>query len=228
MGVDPNAANAILTYPPGAVGRDLPSLVDQLRSGRPTTAGVAIPGEPARLSVRLDSDVGIDPGFGADALASTERDIDISVVVRDGDGRLHRLSGDPAAVTGKDQRVEIPLDGTVDGTPVRPTFPLTLEAVEVQVAPPLNVPIVGTIQVTEVAASSQPTGDAWTSVGWDPGCHGLAVVPRRRDGDPWLSSAARPGGAARDRDGGGRRRRRHLRLEREPRGDLPLAGLGRR
>ena len=172
LALDPAAAGRIVTYPPGVTGQDLPVLVDELLAGRPTTAGVAIPGEPERLSVTVDADLHADPGFQSDAIAPDWPGLAVSVVVRDGDGRLHRLSGEPGTFVGADQRIDIPLASTVDGVTVRPTFPLTLEAMEVEVAPPLNVPILGTVDVTGVSAGSSAGAAGSTSIGWDPGGQG--------------------------------------------------------
>jgi hypothetical protein len=55
---------------------------------------------------------------------------------------------------------------------VRPNFPLTLEGLEVEIAPPLNEPVLGTVDVTGVSASRAATGTSWQPVGWDPASAG--------------------------------------------------------
>ena len=63
LAVDPAATARIVRFPPEAAGA--PALLDRLAQDRPTTAAVALDGEPRRLALTLDADLEVDPvGLG--------------------------------------------------------------------------------------------------------------------------------------------------------------------
>ncbi len=157
----------------GSTG-DPAALVSSLVAGRPQTAAVPLPGSPTRLALTLDADLHGD----ARGTAADPGTIVIAVVLMGPDG-LERIEAQGASPNGVGQIVTIPLTATVGGRAVAPTGPLSLEAIEITVAPYGDViggvTTTGTFAIRGVAVGfddAAATGPAWTPVPFNPGAAG--------------------------------------------------------
>jgi hypothetical protein len=146
----------------------------QLADRRPESAAIDLPGDPRRLALMVDADLEPDPGLGEGPDFSKDyRGLRAAVVIEDGDGRFHRFEApDRGLISGVGQRLVIPLEASVRGTPVRPKGPLRLRSLELGYDAPANSGIVGTLDLTGLEASAEATGTAWepvrmpTDAGW--------------------------------------------------------------
>jgi hypothetical protein len=126
------------------------------------------------------------------------------VVVLDGDGRIHRLIGGTAALTGAGQRIVVPLQATVDGIELRPSYPLSVVGVELELLPG-RWALGGVVDLVSIEMSAAAAGDDWSNVDLAPGAAGWSWLratdsqpPARYDppaGRPWQidAEAAVPG-----------------------------------
>src|SRR4029078_1037695 len=91
---------------------------------------------PLRLSLVVDAAIAADPTVTQDPDAPDAsptpapvmppdwRGIDVTLLLEDGDGRLHKVEGTTAGLmTGAGQRIEIPLTADLDGQRVSYTGP---------------------------------------------------------------------------------------------------------
>ena len=157
MAVDAGVVGSMTTIPLDGATDDPASLLAEMATRRP--AGVALPGAPQRLEIVVDSDLAVPP----DAPPVTEgpgstASITPSVVLIDGDGRLHRLDGAAAPVAGEGLRLEVPLSVQLDGATAAPGPPLRLEAIELQVTAPVYTLLEGTLALRDVAVSDDVAG----------------------------------------------------------------------
>ncbi len=140
----------------------LAGLVEQ----RPS-AGQPLP--PGTSSVALTIDAAFEAADLGDPFPEAEmppgwEGIVPAVTVIDGDGRIHRFAGTVRGTfDGAGQRLEIPLGATIEGIPRPATEPLTLLAVEFELSPPPNTPVIGAIDLRSVEAGGAA---AWTPVPW--------------------------------------------------------------
>jgi hypothetical protein len=152
--------------------------LDEMRSARPEGYAVPLPGEPARLSVRVE----IEPDIreGDEEIDPDDRRVQVWLTFVDSEGYKHRIS--PGRVHPDDGEVELVTDLTDelgDGTITRPQYPLELNAVEFTTAGPLGGENRGTIQLSEWQISEDRDGDDWnavpvenlTSTTWDASTH---------------------------------------------------------
>ena len=103
------------------------------------------------------------------------RGIDVTLLLEDGDGRLHKVEGTTAGLmTGAGQRIEVPLTADLDGQRVAFPGPAKLAGVELSFRMPADMTGIGTLDVLGVDASDSPTGDAdWRDIGWKPSTDGF-------------------------------------------------------
>jgi hypothetical protein len=97
--------------------------------------------------------------------------VGVSIVVLDGDGRLQRFDGGSAFLSGAGQRIEVPLTSRIGDQELTPAYPLRIEAIELTVSTN-GTPASGSIDLREVAASPDDSGDTWQAVQLDPGATG--------------------------------------------------------
>jgi hypothetical protein len=172
---------------PIAAGSRLDPIVGDTLAAVATTSDVPtipLPGEPVELHVTLD--VGLDirqefvgaPPLGPDdplpprSPNATDRVL-VRAIIEDGSGRWYRVSGGSAQTVGLGQVVAVPLTVTVEGQTLRPTYPVSLVAIEVQ--PVLGFGVAaGWLDVTGLATErvtidgSPATNEGWT---WTKGGH---------------------------------------------------------
>ncbi|HTS14868.1 MAG TPA: FtsX-like permease family protein, partial [Candidatus Sulfotelmatobacter sp.] len=167
LAVDPATAATML--PSSAVrGADPALALGALAAARPTFAAVPLPGQPTvlRLSLRLMTTSGQD----LEGASMT-----VQVVLRDHDGRFYRVVPNlEVPVDGAVHAVDVPLVGTLNGTALRPTYPLALEAVQVQSS--LGPDVSGRAVLLGVSVLADPAGPA-TPVQLDPAPLAQALIP---------------------------------------------------
>jgi len=148
LAVEPQTAARMLSAS-GAGGADPAASLAALAQARPASHAAPLPGQPTSLRVTLR----IAPAASDD---DQSRPVSLQVVLKDADGRLFRLI--PNADVAFDDRshtVEVPLVATLAGRPLRPAYPLALEALQVVSAGFFDdgqATLVGVQAVTDVSA----------------------------------------------------------------------------
>ena len=183
VAIDAAALPAMATVLGEPSSAPIETLLDELVEARPAV-GASLPAGTRRVALTFDaalaaSDVPspitdermeIPPGWLG---------IDASVVVRDGDGRIHRFAGvERARFDREGQRLEIALASSIGATEAGPAEPLALLAIEFALTPPGGVPTIGHIDVRSVegAAVDRDGPGTWTPIAWNPKALSLETV----------------------------------------------------
>jgi hypothetical protein len=173
LAIDPTVTPAIVNYPTAEAAERLPELLSGLAGERPTNAAVPLEGDPRRLAVVIDSAIVADTEADPDAAIPADLEgISVTVVLEDGDGRLHRVTGDSGRFAEADQRIEVPLTTEIDGVEVAFPGPVRLQGLELAFYPPRGVIGIGRVDVLGMEASDSATGGGWVDVGWEPNAPG--------------------------------------------------------
>lgn len=138
------------------------SLMSELEAGRYTLPGIELAGEPERIGVMLEAveegilAIDVIPDFGGaeGELLPTEFGGEVSVVLRDDDDLLHRVRLGQLAVNEGTQTLEASLLGELDGTRLRPAYPLHLVAIEIASGYPSFAEREVTLDLTQIVTSS--------------------------------------------------------------------------
>jgi hypothetical protein len=183
LALDPATAPRLVNYPDAEAAATLPPLLAKLAAERPPSQAVAIDGRPLRLALLVDAAVAADPegngdpGAQAPVMPADWRGIDVTMLIADADGRLHKVAGtQPGLMTGPGQRIEVPLTADVGGRQVAFPSPASLVGVELSFRMPPDMLGIGTIDVRGVEASDTATGEgdgAWHDIGWTPASAGF-------------------------------------------------------
>ena len=196
---DPAAAAGIINYPSTASAGRLSGLLAQLAAQRETTAAIELPADTRRLSITIDADLHNDPDQTPDGIIPPDwAGIQATVLLEDGDGRLHRVDGGAARFVGAGQRLEIPLTAIVAGTQVAFPGPARLMGFDLAFRSPDSEPASfasGTVDVLAVDASPSDTGGGWQALSWTPSVAGwrwLATDPFGPN-RPYAPPTGRPG-----------------------------------
>lgn len=169
LAVDATAAATMTTIPIDGATGDPAALLAEVASRRPAGAAVALPGTPRRLALVVRSDVALPPDQPPPTGPGSTASLRPSVVLIDGDGRLHRVDGTAGPIAGDELLLEVPLSVEVDGVVATPTPPLRIEALELQVTAPAFSFLEGTLVLDDVLVSDDASGSGWTPVALDPG-----------------------------------------------------------
>jgi hypothetical protein len=187
LAIDPETAPMLVNYPDAKTAAALPPLLAKLAKDRPASNAVPIDGQPVLLGVLVDAAIAADPNAATEdpgapppVMPPKWRGIDATTLLQDGDGRLHKVTSElPGLMTGKGQRIEIPLTTTIGGREVAFPGPISLVGVELSLQMPDQLVGVGTIDVLGVEATDDRFGEAgWHDIGWTPandGFHWTAV-----------------------------------------------------
>jgi FtsX-like permease family len=179
LGIDAAQVASQADLPGGPKG-PLATSLSGLAAGRPSVPALALPGQPLRLQVTLDSAlsaVAID-GFGLPAgeVVPAPQGIEVDALVIDGDGETWRFeSTNMVDFSGSGETLDIPLQPSASTEPSpaivsQLTPPVRLESLEVVIEPPnTGTPTTGTIDIRGVQASGETSGDSWTAVPFDAG-----------------------------------------------------------
>ncbi|HSS35954.1 MAG TPA: FtsX-like permease family protein, partial [Patescibacteria group bacterium] len=170
VGLDPGAIEMIVrSSGAGTTPADLAALA----AARPVTAAVGLDGRPRRLAVTIDAGLEVNTAGSGDTQAPPDwKAVAAAVVLRDGDGRIHRLDVGETALAATGERIVLDLGTVIDDLPVEPTAPLRLESVELTITPPPGLVIDGTVELGGLAVSPTDAGDDWTPVALDPSAAG--------------------------------------------------------
>ena len=190
VALDPTTAGPIVAAAdarspgPGSTAPDRAGLLAALADHRLELPTVPIPGSPRRLAVTVDAAFEADPEVGSGTIEPGSGGLSVSAVLRDADGRLFRTSGANGELTLAGQKLILDvLDADPEAAPsgsasldaaLRPSGPLSLEAIDLTILPAGEVSINGRATITGVAASETAAGDA----GWRP-------VPVAGDAPGW-------------------------------------------
>jgi hypothetical protein len=145
--------------------------LDALAAETPALASLPLPGNPARVAVSLDAAFEPDPEVGAGRFGEGARQLAVTAVLRDADGRLFRTTTASGSLAAAGQRLILTVanrqtpTGTVNDRvdpALRPTGPMELEALELVVRPADELAISGRATVTGVEVTNAVEGD----VGW--------------------------------------------------------------
>jgi hypothetical protein len=181
LALDPASAPRLVNYSDDAAAATLPALLAKLAAERPPSKAVAIDGHPLRLGLDVDAAVAADPNATNDPDAPPQvmppkwRGIEVTMFLQDGDGRLHKVTGDlPGLNTADGQRIEVPLMAQVDGRQVAFPGPASLVGVELSFRMPDELVGIGTVDVKGVEATDARIGEAgWHDIGWTPASDGF-------------------------------------------------------
>ncbi|MFL5725290.1 MAG: FtsX-like permease family protein [Chloroflexota bacterium] len=177
----PETAPDLVNYPDESAGTALRPVLAQLATGRPPVGSVPIDGSPRRLALHVDAAVAADPNGNGDpnvtppVMPADWRGIEVTLLLEDGDGRLHKLSGTtPGLMAGADQRIEVPLSSDAGGVRVAFPGPVHLQAIELTFRMPADMVGIGTVDVLGIDASDSLSGDGdWRAIGWTPSTDGF-------------------------------------------------------
>ena len=184
LGIDPVATPALVNYPNAEAAARLPPLLAGLADERPSNAAVPLHGDLRRLAVVLDAAIVADTEADPEATIPPDYPgIAIAVLLEDGDGRLHRVTGESGRFAGEGQRIELPLTAVVDDVEVAFPGPARLQAIELSFVGPRDVISIGRVDVLGVEASPTTAGDEWVDVGWAPNAAGWRWVAIRSGDD---------------------------------------------
>lgn len=187
LALDAAQAPSIVAFRPDLSNQSLASLMHSLSAARPSVPSADIPGTPQQLA--FDIAITIDPlPANAPALRTTNIGPSINVVVQDAKDMMFRITINQITADGTTQRIIVPLAYRMsNGKVALPSFPLKLVAFEFDVIPLRDVARTGTIQLHDVMANNQLTGDTWSPVSidwskfsWSSNEVGLSQVPSIR------------------------------------------------
>ena len=202
LGIDAAQVASQADLPGGPKG-PLATSLSSLAAGRPDVPTLALPGQPLRLQITLDSAMSAvyaegDPRSGK--IEPAPQGIEVDALVIDGDGGTWRFtSANNVAFSGSGETVDIPLQ---PGAATEPSpaivsqlaQPVRLEALEVVLQPPNSgTETTGTIDIRSVQASGEASGDSWTAVPFDAGQPGWSWLRLDQSGwNPYVPPVGQP------------------------------------
>ncbi len=192
LALDPSArstASAAIDSGPSA------GLMADLVTARPATTALDLDGQPRRLALTIDSDLRIDQTASGDVEVPTDwRPVSITVIVQDGDGRLHRIAGGTAGPHELGRRIELPLATVVDGLTGTAVYPLRVVGLDIELTPPPDAVATGSVELKELSQSPTDSGDDWAPAGLDPSAKGWSWTRLAAEGNaPYRPPAGSPG-----------------------------------
>ncbi|HET9215217.1 MAG TPA: ABC transporter permease [Gaiellaceae bacterium] len=174
LALDASRAAEVVDIRPDLAERPLSELFAPLASERPELAAVELPGEPRRLAIAVGLTVypsSDDPPGFPDELLVADVGLSLSLVLRDADGLLHRLSGGELTSNRSNRATREVVfeleDRLADGSAGRPGFPLALVALELRVNAGFGISRRATLVLGRLTADGAPVEapDAvWTVV----------------------------------------------------------------
>ncbi len=174
--LDSRHAPGIVTFRPDLSSTSFGALMDQLALGQPDVSGVLVPGETARLrfsyALHYVQSATETPPAPSGSGATTNQPIDpstvstrITAIIEDGNGLLRSFDLGILASDGQPHQVILPLADQMSGDRlVLPTGPLQLTQLQLSVYSPHGPNFTGQLQLTDLGASDQLSGDQWVSV----------------------------------------------------------------
>jgi hypothetical protein len=201
LAVEPETVESLVTLPPearvGDAADGVAALLAPLVEGRWGAPTVALPGEPQRLAIELDAELAVPSEMlGPDEPEPAGGSVGIAIVLSDGDGRLHRLTGQQIRTSGRGQRAEVSL-GDADGQREL-LAPISLEAIELTITPPAGYVLGGSVGLGRVLVAPSSADEDWTAVPFDTGGAAWKWIREQtapRSGIPGELTLRPPGGS---------------------------------
>jgi hypothetical protein len=166
VGLDPASIRAVDVGSTAAGLADHAAAVDALAAATTPPPTLPLPAATRRLAVTIDSSFSEvdDANPSGTPLATGTPGLRVGIVLRDADGRLLRLPDVSGSLAALGQRLVIDLaDPAAPG--LQPAAPLSLEAVELMIAPGDPIAILGTAEIVRLEATSDAAGVAgWTTL----------------------------------------------------------------
>ncbi len=160
LGIDGPAMADVIRQPDSATTDATRGMLESLAAGRPAAPGLPVADGTSRLSVVVDSTFTAEAGF--ETVPPGYEGLDVSAVVVDGDGRISRIPGTPAALGVEGARSVITLapPGST-GALAPPVHVLAIE-LELSLTGLPDTLANGIVTVRALGTSPDPTGDGWT------------------------------------------------------------------
>ena len=171
LAVDAGATAGLASFAPGAFDGSPQAAMASLEAA-PAAPMLPLPGRPERLAVTLATGL-VDSGTAGrptDQNASPPS-VYVSAVLSDSNG-LHRFDGGSVQLSTASGVATIDLAATVGGATYRPAYPLSLEAIEIEVGAPSPSQLNGTVELRGLAASGSSSGSDWQPIDLNLGAAG--------------------------------------------------------
>jgi hypothetical protein len=166
LAIEPEGAAAVMRLPDDPASQALPSMVAALDDARSVPEGVAVQGEPVAFRIVVDARLTSRASGTDEILPGAQPTMAGAVTFEDADGRLHRVLGDRVPGRRGEVVLEVPLGADDDAAGA--AYPLQLRAVDLVLAPPSGVSVVGRVDLRDVEAVSGDPGGATTPIALDP------------------------------------------------------------
>jgi hypothetical protein len=153
LALDATRAASVVNLRPDLAAEPIGDLFDRLRPNGDGATGLALEGEPTGilLDVTASLESIVPEDVDAVPFSQTHRGVLTSVVVRDADGAVHRVSGPRLSVGLGPQQSLVPLESDVEGRAVHPGYPLELLAVELEIQLPEGGFAIGSLSLDGAA-----------------------------------------------------------------------------
>jgi hypothetical protein len=178
LALDASAAPALVHLRPDLSVAPVSELMAPLAAARPSLDAVRLPGEPRALRLAVDLKIGQlerseydekTKMFAFVPVESSEiagwRGLDLSVVVRDARGLLHRFDGQRTTVDGGPHEMVVPLGPEANAAEATFAYPLDLLAIEIVIRIPEGYQVPNArVTVGDLARADAPDAAAWLPV----------------------------------------------------------------
>jgi len=163
LAVDATRAAEIVEIRPDLADTPLAELAETLAAQRPELAALDLPGTPEELTIRARARVEVpEDNVSRFGLPRTPSPPSLALVLRDGDGLLHRIPAGDLPADGEEATLSV--DVATEGR--APSYPLSLVAVELRAHAGFFDSRSGTFEIGDIAAgaaSVEPDADVrWT------------------------------------------------------------------
>ncbi len=176
LSLDTSTAQRIVEVRPDMGSAPIGTMLGTLAAARPQVDLPALPGSPQRVRLDLALSLGSPPPSDEQSPLRSV-DVLVSVVVRDGEGLLHRFDG-PRSTVSADLRARpvVALATSADGRVLQLSGPLSLAALELRVITHGTFAPGAQFTFNAVELSESLEGESWTAYRLDPGEQGWASV----------------------------------------------------
>ena len=200
LALDASAAPALVHLRPDLSAAPVAELMAPLAAARPSLEAVRLPGEPRALRLAVDLKIGQVERSEYDEKTKTFvfvpaeaseiagwRGLDLSVVVRDARGLLHRFEGQRTTVDGGPHEMVVPLGPEANAAEATFAYPLDLLAIELLI----RIPERYQVPNARVTVGDLASADAADAPVPRRGCRSRSRC-RTAGGAPSPTSAGRP------------------------------------
>jgi hypothetical protein len=167
LALDASSAASVIGFRPDLAEEPIADLLARLPATGATEPPVVL--TEAATAVELSVTSALEPFVPEDGgveFSPGFRGIQPSILVRDADGAVHRITGARLGVGLGTQRTSIPLEATVGDATVRPAFPLEVVAIELSIQLPTFTFGVGTLSLdaASILGGDEPSPLAFEAV----------------------------------------------------------------